>query len=262
MRDWRWHRTAVSPRLAGGDVTLSNSVQRTIGVEDLQVVRSSCHVLVEPCETSDRAPAIGSDGKADSPQQLLDKRGQAIGEGWCGRAIMIRLAQGWVHLMWAIGDANSVRSVHGAIQHTDLVDDGTLQMRVFLHQHHTFVQLVLEAIVSRFSAAKAIIGIEVPAKVRWATTRNIRAPGASTSEELVNIVEAHSHKRCGLVPVSFGSCNCGCLPPLADLHVSALWNVPASWQRLRMINSMNGPISTSCGMAVTPAIAVSRRIWL
>lgn len=121
---------------------------------------------------------------------------------------MIGLAQSRVRLIWAVRDANRVRSVHGAVQHADLVDDGALQMRVLLHQCHTFVQLVLEAIISRLSAAQAIIGIEVPAKVRWTTTRKIRAPGASTSKELIDVVEVHSHKRCGRVPVSFGSQNC------------------------------------------------------
>merc|ERR1712139_17117 len=99
-------------------------------------------------------------------------------------------------------------------------------MRVLLHQCHALVQLVLEAIISRFSAAQAIIGIEVPGEVRWATARNIRASGASTRKEFVDIGEAHRHHRRGGVLVSFGSYNCRSLLPLGDLHFSALRIVP------------------------------------
>jgi hypothetical protein len=173
MRDGRWHRTAIRPSLACGDVTLTNFVQGTIAIEDLQVVCSSSHVLVEPCETSDGAPAIRSLGQADSPQQLLNKSCKPIRKGWGARASMVGLTQCRVVLIRSIWDTNRIRRIHGTIQHANLIDDGSHQMRVLLHDLHSFVQLVLESVIARLAAGEAVVSVEVPTNVRRATTRNI-----------------------------------------------------------------------------------------
>lgn len=173
MRDRRWHGTTICPSLARGDVPLTNCVQRTIVIEYLQVVCASRHVLVEPSETGNSSPAIGSLSEADSPQQLLHEGGQTIWESWCGRAGMVWLTQCRVGLIRSVGNANRIRCVHGTVQHANLVHNGSLQVRILLHQRDTLVQLILKAVVARLSSRKTIIGIEVPADMRWASARNI-----------------------------------------------------------------------------------------
>lgn len=174
---------------------------------------------------------------------------------------MVGLTECRVHLVRPIGDANCIRRIHCTIQHANLIHNGSLQERIFLHQSHSLVKLVLPALVSISTSRQAIIGVEVPTNVCGAPARNVLAFGTSMMEEAVDVVQVHCNKWCGQILVALGNRSCGSLLPLTDLDGSTLGVGPAIRQRLLVINSVHWPVTTSSGMAVTPAITMSSRVW-
>lgn len=174
---------------------------------------------------------------------------------------MIRLIQSRILLVWPIGNANGIWRVHSAIQHSDLIDDGSLQERPLLHQSHRLVQLILEIIVATVATRHAIICIVVPTNVSRATARNVLTFGACVRNETVNVVQVHCNKWGGQVFVALGNGNRCSFLPHADLSCNTLGVAPAIWQRLRVIDPGHWPEANPCGMTVCPAIAVSLLIW-
>jgi hypothetical protein len=174
---------------------------------------------------------------------------------------MIRLTQSRILLVWPIGNANGVWRVHSAIQHSDLVNNSSLQERPLLHQSHRLVQLILEIIVATVATGHAIICIVVPTNVSRATARNVLTFGACMRNEAVNVVQVHCNKWRGQVFVALGNGNRCSFLPHADLSCNTLGVAPAIWQRLWVVDPGHWPEANPCGMTVCPAIAVSLLIW-
>lgn len=173
---------------------------------------------------------------------------------------MVGLTECRVHLVRPVGHANCIRRIHCTIQHANLIHNGSLQERIFLHQSHGLVKLVLPALVSLSASRQAIVGVEVPTNVCGAPARNVLAFGACMRDETVNVVQVHGDKRCGQILVAFcNSCRC-CLLPHAHHSCDTLGIVPAIRQRLAVVDSVHRPKADPRGMTVI-ATAMARRVW-
>jgi len=78
---------------------------------------------------------------------MLNEGPETIRQGWCGGTRMVGLRQGWIFHVWPIWDADGVGCVHGAIEHTHFIYDGSLQVRKLFHQRNRLVELQLEVSV-------------------------------------------------------------------------------------------------------------------
>lgn len=164
-------------------------------------------------------------------------------------------------MVWSIGNADGVWCVHSAVQHSNFVNNRSFQERPLLHQSHSLVQLVLEVVVSTVTFSKAIICVEVPTNMSGATARDVLAFSTCVRDELVNIVEAHSHKWSGQIFEAFGNDGRCSFFPHADLSCNTLGVVPTIWQRLGVVHSTHRPVPNPCGVTVGPAVAMPLCIW-
>lgn len=174
---------------------------------------------------------------------------------------MIRLVQSRILLVWSVGNADGIWRVHRAVQHSNFVNNGSLQERPLLHQSHSLVQLVLEVVISTVTFSKAIICIEVPTDVSGATARDVLTVSACVRDETIDVVQVHSDKWSGQILVTFGNNCCCSFLPHAELRCNTIGVVPAIWQRLGVVDSSYWPEANPCGMAVGPAVAMPLRVW-